>query len=241
MKVWMILLLILISLREVSPYLAALPWQVCGRSVLGGRMMHCTMSQRHTGRHMTAPGELGRRGVDFAAAAARPEAGGWAFEANEGDDELGDSEDAQDSADPDPSYGVSRTPLRVLFQDEYLAVVSKPGGMLMHRSRDARRDSVFFLQTVRDQLGKQVFFANRLDRGTSGLVVMAFDGSTAAKLQGALAADEASKEYLCLVRGTPSAACFESRRPLTDKDSADKKKREVFCLLYCHKSTNTDT
>ena len=181
---------------------------------------------------MTAPGELGRRGVDFAAAAARPEAAGWAFEANEGDEELVESEDSQDSVDPDPSYGVSRTPLRVLFQDEYLAVVSKPGGMLMHRSRDARRDSVFFLQTVRDQLGKQVFFANRLDRGTSGMVVMAFDGSTAAKLQGALAADEASKEYLCLVRGTPSAACFESRRPLTDKDSADKKKREVVCLLY---------
>jgi len=57
-----------------------------------------------------------------------------------------------------------------------------------------RMRQVFFLQTCRDQLGKQVFFVNRIDRGTSGLVLMAFDGPTAAKLQIALASEEASKE-----------------------------------------------
>jgi hypothetical protein len=66
--------------------------------------------------------------------------------------------------------------------------------MLMHRTRDSRRETVFFLQTVRNQLGKHVFFANRIDRGTSGMVVMSFDGPTAAKLQAALASPEASKE-----------------------------------------------
>jgi len=60
--------------------------------------------------------------------------------------------------------------VRVVYQDEHLAVLSKPGGMLMHRSRDAPRESVFFLQTARDKLGKRVFLANRIDRGTSGTV-----------------------------------------------------------------------
>ena len=90
--------------------------------------------------------------------------------------------------------GAAAPLLDILFQDEHLAVVSKPGGMLMHRSRDAGRETVFLLQTVRDQVGKHVFFVNRIDRGTSGMVVMAFDGPTAALLQTALASPEASKE-----------------------------------------------
>jgi len=96
--------------------------------------------------------------------------------------------------------------LHIVFQDEHLAVVSKPGGMLMHRSRDAGRETVFLLQTVRDQLGKHVFFVNRIDRGTSGMVVMAFDGPTAARLQTALAAPEASKECEC------HPPCYRPRR-----------------------------
>jgi len=35
--------------------------------------------------------------------------------------------------------------LNVLYEDEHLAVVEKPGGMLMHRTRDSRRETVFDL------------------------------------------------------------------------------------------------
>jgi len=47
-------------------------------------------------------------------------------------------------------------PLRVVYQDDHLAVLSKPGGMLMHRTKESSRETVFFLQLARDQLGKQV-------------------------------------------------------------------------------------
>jgi hypothetical protein len=65
----------------------------------------------------------------------------------------------------DTEVQTTRPPLHVLFQDEHLAVLSKPGGMLMHRTRDSRKETVFFLQTARDQLGKQVPFVSALLNG----------------------------------------------------------------------------
>lgn len=140
--------------------------------------------------------------------------------------ELGEG-DGMDDTEPMPPH------LDVRFQDEHLAVLSKPGGMLMHRTRDSKKTDFLFLQTARNQLGRQVYLVNRIDRGTSGLVVLAFDGPTAAMLQGALASDEASKEYLCVVRGRPGEESFDCHRPLTDKDSLEKKKREAHTTFRC--------
>jgi hypothetical protein len=127
---------------------------------------------------------------------------------------------AEGAEEAQSSKGTGAPLLHVLFQDEHLAVVSKPGGMLMHRSRDAGRETVFFLQTVRDQLGKHVFFVNRIDRATSGMVVLAFDGPTAALLQTALASPEASKEC--------------KRRPPNDKGFAWKVGGFRVCVArYC--------
>ena len=118
-------------------------------------------------------------------------------------------------------------PLRLLYEDEHLAVLSKPGGMLMHRTKESRREKIFFLQRARDQLGKQIYLANRIDRGTSGMVLVTFDGETAAKVQASLSSEGTSKEYLCMVRGVPLEDSFDCNRPLTDKDSLVRTKRDA--------------
>jgi tRNA pseudouridine65 synthase len=91
------------------------------------------------------------------------------------------------------------TPLPVLFVDDHVVAVSKPSGLLVHRDGN-HPDAPAALQTVRDQLGRFLYPVQRLDRGTSGILVFAFASATAAALQAALGEDGAVKEYLALVR-----------------------------------------
>ena len=45
------------------------------------------------------------------------------------------------------------SPIKIVYEDDSILVVSKPGGMLVHRSKESTRDTVFLLQTLRNQLG----------------------------------------------------------------------------------------
>ena len=59
--------------------------------------------------------------------------------------------------------------LAILYQDENMIAVNKPNDMAVHASRMYVDDTVFVLQTLRDQIQKKVFPAHRLDRKTSGV------------------------------------------------------------------------
>ena len=62
--------------------------------------------------------------------------------------------------------------LEIIYQDEWLVAVNKPSGWLVHRSWLDRDEKVVVMQTVRDQIGQHVFTAHRLDRPTSGVLLM---------------------------------------------------------------------
>ncbi len=62
--------------------------------------------------------------------------------------------------------------LEILYQDEWLVAVNKPSGWLVHRSWLDRDEKVVVMQTVRDLIGQHVFTAHRLDRPTSGVLLM---------------------------------------------------------------------
>jgi tRNA pseudouridine65 synthase len=95
--------------------------------------------------------------------------------------------------------------LPIVFQDEHLVVIDKPPGLLVHRSEVDRRETRFAVQLLRDQLGRRVSPAHRLDRGTSGLLVFAFEAPVAAALAELFAQRAVAKRYLAIVRGTPPA------------------------------------
>lgn len=91
--------------------------------------------------------------------------------------------------------------LQILHQDDSLVAVNKPSGMAVHRGWSQERQPV--LQVLRDQIGRRVYPVHRLDRGTSGALVLALDPGTARGLQEQLEDGTARKRYLALVRGIP--------------------------------------
>jgi tRNA pseudouridine65 synthase len=98
---------------------------------------------------------------------------------------------------------VSGELLPVLYRDDWLVVIDKPTGLLVHRSPVDARETRFAVQMLRDQLGRHVYPVHRLDKGTSGALVFALDPATARTMSEGFARATVGKAYLALVRGWP--------------------------------------
>lgn len=108
--------------------------------------------------------------------------------------------------------------LAILYRDEALVAVHKPAGLLVHRNAHAGQEP-FALQLLRDQLGCRVYPVHRLDRPTSGLLVMALSSDTASLLARQFASRTVSKTYIAIVRGfTPPRGTIDS--PLLTQSGA---------------------
>jgi tRNA pseudouridine65 synthase len=94
---------------------------------------------------------------------------------------------------PEDSSTTKAAPLHVLYQDDNFCVVAKPTPMHVHRPDFGSTDTTFVLQKARDQLGKRIHTPHRLDRGTSGCLVLAFSGDAAKVLHQALESNTATK------------------------------------------------
>jgi len=102
--------------------------------------------------------------------------------------------------------------LPILYRDAALVVVSKPSGMAVHRGWSQER--IVALTVVRDQVGRHVYPAHRLDRGTSGALVFALDSGTAGRLGELFESGAVHKRYLALVRGiAPESGEIDSPVP----------------------------
>jgi len=90
----------------------------------------------------------------------------------------------------------------IILQSDRWLVVNKPSGMVIHRSRGAN-DHYTLVRVMRDHLGPNVFPVNRLDRQTSGCILMARDKDSARELSLAFAERNVRKTYEAVVRGWP--------------------------------------
>ena len=95
-------------------------------------------------------------------------------------------------------------PLQLLHLDDQLAVVDKPAGLMVHDSKLARGEDDFLADRLREQLGRPIFLVHRLDRATSGCLLLAFDRESASVLGKALMGGEVAKDYLAVCRGWPA-------------------------------------
>jgi tRNA pseudouridine65 synthase len=94
--------------------------------------------------------------------------------------------------------------LDILYLDDYLAIVNKPAGWLVHRTPLDKGETRFVLQTLRDQIGQHVWPVHRLDKGTSGVLLFALDAETARSLGQAFESGQGlQKTYRAVVRGWP--------------------------------------
>ncbi|GME39626.1 MULTISPECIES: tRNA pseudouridine(65) synthase TruC [unclassified Pantoea] len=91
--------------------------------------------------------------------------------------------------------------LEILYQDEWLVAVNKPSGWLVHRSWLDRHETVFVMQTVRDQIGQHVFTAHRLDKPTSGVLLMGLSSEVGRLISLQFEQHQMQKTYHAVVRG----------------------------------------
>ncbi len=116
-------------------------------------------------------------------------------------------------------------PLIEIYRDQWLLVVHKPAGLLVHRSPIDRHETEFALQYARAMNGGEyVYPLHRLDRPTSGLLVFARDAQTASILGKTMMSGEVGKTYLAMVRGW-TAEQGSIDHPLRDEPE-DKRRRD---------------
>ncbi|WP_437281765.1 pseudouridine synthase [Sorangium sp. So ce375] len=91
--------------------------------------------------------------------------------------------------------------LSLLHLDDRTAAFAKPSGLLVHRGWGSA--PVVFVDLAERALGRKVFPVHRLDRATSGVLLVALDAAAAALLCAQFEQGLAQKRYLALVRGVP--------------------------------------
>ncbi|MFQ3230551.1 MAG: tRNA pseudouridine65 synthase [Reinekea sp.] len=97
--------------------------------------------------------------------------------------------------------------LNIVFEDDYLLVIDKPAGLLMHPSWLDKREKDTLASRVKTYLnGSKVHTVHRLDRPTSGLVVIAKTDACAKMLAEQFLSREVKKTYWAITRGFTSEA-----------------------------------
>ena len=108
------------------------------------------------------------------------------------------------------TYKFTLLSFQIIYQDEALIAIHKPYGFFVHKSAlDARADQIV-LNQLRDQIGQYVYPVHRLDRKTSGLLLMALNKDMQRKMNDLFMVGEVSKEYHAIVRGhTPQSLTID--------------------------------
>jgi 23S rRNA pseudouridine1911/1915/1917 synthase len=115
---------------------------------------------------------------------------------------------------PEPAPATPRAqdiPLRVVFEDEHLLVIDKPAGLVVHPGAGTRDGTLVnaLLHHVRGLSGvggvARPGIVHRLDRGTSGLIVVAKSDESHRGLSAQFASRTVEKHYLAVVHGVPRA------------------------------------
>jgi 23S rRNA pseudouridine1911/1915/1917 synthase len=116
-------------------------------------------------------------------------------------------------------------PLDVLFEDETCLAVNKAAGIVIHPAYKHASGTLInaLLWRARDwPSGQRPSLLGRLDRDTSGVVVVAKNAAAHAALQRALQSDRAAKEYLAITYGrVPRRGRVEM---LLSRDSTDRRR-----------------
>jgi 23S rRNA pseudouridine955/2504/2580 synthase len=103
--------------------------------------------------------------------------------------------------------------LPVVFEDEALLVVDKPAGVAVHGGSGVSHGVIERLRAARPD-ARMLGLAHRLDRDTSGLLVVAKKRSALTALHAALREGRVAKRYLVLVKGSWAGGTREVELPL---------------------------
>ncbi len=121
---------------------------------------------------------------------------------------LGDLVSIKESASLTALLSTERPDLDILYEDDQIAIVNKPSGLAMHRTAEQETNLVEQGTAFMAWRGTpcKLYPVNRLDRGTSGAVILAKSSSSAGIFGRQVKETGLDKLYLALVAGRPDGA-----------------------------------
>jgi 23S rRNA pseudouridine1911/1915/1917 synthase len=134
--------------------------------------------------------------------------------------------------EPEPArLDAEPIPLDIVYEDGHLVVVNKPAGMVVHPGSGVRKGTLAnaLLAHCDDLSGIggviRPGIVHRLDKGTSGLIMVAKDDKTHLALSEALKAREVTRTYQAVVWGVPRKD--DTIETLIGRSRADRKRMAV--------------
>jgi 23S rRNA pseudouridine1911/1915/1917 synthase len=127
-------------------------------------------------------------------------------------------------------------PLDILYEDEHLIILNKPAGLVVHPAPGNMSGTL--VNAVLAHCGDQLLgiggvqrpgIVHRLDKDTTGAIVVAKTDLAHSDLQAQMKAKTARREYLGVVYGAPKASSGTIDAPL-GRHPADRKKNAVVPL-----------
>ena len=123
-------------------------------------------------------------------------------------------------------------PLDVLYEDEHLIVINKPAGLVVHPAAGHADGTLVnaLLAHCTELSGingtQRPGIVHRLDKDTSGVIVVAKSDRAHQDLQAQIQAKTARREYLAIVRGVPKSDSGVIDAPIA-RHKSDRKKMAV--------------
>lgn len=109
--------------------------------------------------------------------------------------------------------------LEIIYEDDYIICVNKPNNVLVHHAYHSRNvaDEKSLLQLLDEQIGGKFYPIHRLDRKTSGSILLAKETQFVSKFQELFTNNEIQKIYFGIVRGhAPETKIIDS--PVKGRD-----------------------
>ena len=119
--------------------------------------------------------------------------------------------------------------LRIVWEDEHLLVVDKPAGVVVHPGTGHASGTLVHGLLVHDAAGgdeDRPGIVHRLDRDTSGLLVVARSDEAHSRLQELIRRRRVERRYLALVKGTPRSRTGRIEAPI-GRDRLDKSRHSL--------------
>jgi len=106
----------------------------------------------------------------------------------------------------------------VVYKDERIIVLNKPSGLAVQGGTNTLRHIDGMLEALKFEKAEKPKLVHRIDKDTSGILVLARDRKTADTLTKAFREHTLTKTYLALTRGVPLRDAGEIKAPLLKEE-----------------------
>lgn len=119
--------------------------------------------------------------------------------------------------------------LDIVYEDEYLLIVNKPSGLVVHPAVGHKKDTLVNALVGHSKLSEDEIrpgIVHRIDKDTSGLLIVAKDEKTHEKLVNMIKNKEVTRKYIALVHGNINHQTGTIDAPI-GRDITDRKRMAV--------------